>query len=438
MLYCGMSELEITPSLGSSIPGYFMDRKSTGIMDPLFAKAWVVESKEQAVAFVVLDTILVTSKLTEDIRRRVGEFTPVPPENVMVSATHTHTGPPVATTTFMKADPVYMDWLAKKAADAVSLAYERREEARIGCGLGYEGEVAFHRRYFMKDGTLKTNPGIGNPEVERPAGPIDPEVSVIRIDSKDGRPLGVVTNYALHTDTVGGTLYCADYPGEISAVIKKVLGPEVVSMFMMGASGNINHNDVLGTGKLGDVKRPFIHRKIGRILAGEVLKVREKITTMDKEPVQSIRSEMTFQYRQPAQQEVDEAKKALQELSPDDVEWNFAKELLQAYENGEGSIAAEVQAIRIGDIAVAGLPSEIFVEYGLQIKEKSPFPFTLINELCNGTPGTYLCTKEAYELGGYEPRITSNNRLQIEAGEMVTNEAIELLHNFVAIGQMRG
>mgnify|MGYP001178153182 CR=1 FL=1 len=427
MIYCGMSELEITPPLGSTIPGYFTDRKSTGIMDPLFVKAGVVESDERAFAFVVLDVLLITSDLTEKIRRREAKLSPILPEHVMVSATHTHTGPPVSTTTFYQADEAYKEWLVKKAADAIVLAYEKREEAQIGYGIGHEGEIAFHRRYFMKDGTLQTNPGIGNPNVDRPAGPIDPQVSVIRIDNKDGKPLGVVTNYALHTDTVGGTLYSGDFPGELSAVIKKVLGPEAVSMFMMGASGNINHIDVLGTGKLGDVRRPHIHQKIGRILAGEVLKVREKIAVTDRAPVQSIRAELTFRYRQPTQQEVDEAKKALQESSPDEVEHNFAKELLQAYESGEGEVSAEVQVARIGDIAVTGIPSEIFVEFGLQLKEASPFPITIINELCNGSPGTYLCTREAYEQGGYEPKITSNNRLQIDAGEMVISKAIELL-----------
>jgi hypothetical protein len=194
MLQCGVSELDITPSLGSTMPGYFNDRKSTGVIDRLYAKALVVDQDGSAVAFVVLDTILVPRRVVENVRARVGQLTAIPPERVMISATHTHTGPAVATTTFLNADEAYLDWLAVKAADAVVLAYRSRKEARIGFGAGHEEDIAFHRRFFMKDGTVRKNPGIGNPDIDRPAGPIDPQVGVIRIDDAEGRPMGVVTN----------------------------------------------------------------------------------------------------------------------------------------------------------------------------------------------------------------------------------------------------
>src|SRR5690606_5821101 len=103
----------------------------------------------------------------------------------------------------------YLDFLVNKAADAAVLAYAQRREARIGAGSGTVEGIAFQRRYWMKDGTLRTNPGIGNPDVDRPAGPTDPELTVVRIDAADGTPLGIVANYACHTDTVGGTEFSA-------------------------------------------------------------------------------------------------------------------------------------------------------------------------------------------------------------------------------------
>lgn len=427
MLLCGVCELDITPSLGSSMPGYFKDRKSTGIIDRLYAKALVVDQDGSAAAFVVLDTILVPREVVESVRERVGRQTDIPPERVMVSATHTHTGPPVATTTFLSADEAYLEWLAARAADAVTLAYRTRRAARIGFGAGHEADIAFHRRFFMKDGTLRTNPGLHNPNIDRPAGPIDPQVGVVRIDDAEGRPMGVVTNYAVHTDTVGGTEYCADFPGELSAMLKKALGEQTVSLFMMGASGNINHYNVLG-GRAEDYAKPSRHYlKMGRILAGEVLKTREKIVTSDSAEVGERHSMVTLSYRQPTEQQIQQARDNYANLPEDHVERNFAKELLEAAKRGEGTTEAEIQTIVVGDLAVVGLPAEIFVEFGLQIKEGSPFGLTLINELCNGIVGTYVCTRESYRLGGYEPRITAGNRLQEETGDMFAERALQLL-----------
>lgn len=427
MLYCGVSELDITPPLGSSMPGYFHDRRSTGIIDRLFVKALVMEADGERTALAVLDTILVTADLVKRIRERVGQFTDLLPSQVMVSATHTHTGPPVATTTFMEADENYLSWLATKSADAIILAYRNRQEARIGVGIGYEGDIAFNRRYFMKDGTVRTNPGIGNLDVDRPAGPIDPQVSVVRIDDSNGRPLGVISSYALHTDTVKGTKYCADYPGELSTVLKRALGEEVVSIFMMGTSGDINHNNVLGIRKEDFVGDPLQYLKFGRILGGEVLKVREKIKTSAEAPIRSLNALVSLQYRQPTEEQVREAKAAMVQLPVGHVERAFAQELLKANECGPGTTDAEIQVIRIGDTALVGMPGELFVELGLALKAESPFGQTLINTLCNGIPGTYICTRQAYEQGGYEPRITWGNRLQTETGDLFVAQALKLL-----------
>ncbi|MBP1990085.1 hypothetical protein J2Z66_001683 [Paenibacillus eucommiae] len=416
--------MDITPSLDSSMPGYFIDRKSTGVIDRLYAKALVVDQDGSTVAFVVLDTILVPREVVESIRERVGWQTGIPPKRVMVSATHTHTGPPVSTTTFLKADEVYLQWLATRAADAVTLAYRSRRAARIGFGAGHEADIAFHRRFFMKDGTLLTNPGLHNPDIDRPAGPIDPQVGVVRIDDAEGRPMGVVTNYAVHTDTVGGTEYCADFPGELSAVLKKTLGEQVVSLFMMGASGNINHWDVTG-----EWFEDYAHHylKMGRILAGEVLKTREKIRTSDEAKVGERSSFVTLSYRQPTQEQIDTARANLTLLPEGHVESEFARELLEAVRLGEGTTEAEIQTIAMGDLAIVGLPAEMFVEFGLQIKGDSPYGLTLINELCNGIVGTYVCTGESYRLGGYEPRITASNRLQEETGDLFVERALQHL-----------
>ncbi|WP_262679750.1 neutral/alkaline non-lysosomal ceramidase N-terminal domain-containing protein [Paenibacillus sp. J5C2022] len=428
MIRCGMVELDITPPLGNTIPGYFYVRQSTGIRDPLYAKALVMESGGTQVAFVSLDCLTLTRSVVIRIRERIHAETGISPSNVMVSATHTHTGPPVKSNTIFEANHEYLDWMADKAADAAIMAYRTRREAQVGFASGHEEDIAFNRRFRMNDGTVKTNPGIGNPQVHCATGPIDPEVSVMRIDDTAGNPIGVVTNYACHTDVVGGTEYSGDYPGELSAVIKKVLGAEVVSLFMMGASGNINHIDVQGGCSDDNASLSRHYEKMGRILAGEVVKVREKIrTSPDSVKLEIRQSFFPMEYRAPTDSEVSAARTTLRTVSPQDVEHAFAKELLEAAEMKDGAVEIEIQAVRIGDYAVIGLPAELFVEFGLEIKDKSPFRMTFINELCNGSVDAYLCTREAYRQGGYEPRITSKNRLVEEAGEIMVKQSLELL-----------
>jgi hypothetical protein len=143
---------------------------------------------------------------------------------------------------------------------------------------------------------------------------------------------------------------------------------------------------------------------------------------------------VTLRYRQPTQEQIEEARHNLASLPESNVEVNFARELLEAARRGEGTTEAEIQTIAVGDFAVVGLPAEIFVEFGLEIKAGSPYGLTLINELCNGIVGTYVCTREAYRLGGYEPRITAGNRLQEETGDMFVESAVKLLRELKSGG----
>ncbi|RAV17727.1 neutral/alkaline non-lysosomal ceramidase N-terminal domain-containing protein [Paenibacillus contaminans] len=424
MLSCGMAEMDITPALQSSMPGYFNDRKSTGVMDALFAKALIAETEKGIAAWVALDCIDLPRRVVLGIRERIHKETGIPESSIMVSATHTHTGPPVVTYSFISADEAYLKLLTEKGADAAIVAYRTRKQARIGFASGTEADIAFNRRFWMKDGKVKMNPGVGNPDIERPEGPIDPQVLVVRIDDADGNPIGVVTNYACHTDTVGGTLYSADYPGELSASLKQVLGAQVVSLFWMGASGNINHIDVSGKWPIHQEH----HRVMGRVLAGEVLKTREKALLTDDVEIGVGQVGFQIACRFPSESEVEQARQRLVSDTESQVRKTFAAEVLLAYEHGEQIADIELQAIKLGPFAVVGCPGELFVELGLAIKAASPFPYTAVNELSNGSAFGYICTREAFANGGYEPRLTSNNRLPSGTGELFVERAIELLN----------
>jgi hypothetical protein len=413
------------------MPGYFHDRRSTGILDELYAKAVVWQTSTNTAAIIALDCIDLTRPIVEAIRSQVRAGTGISESCVMVSATHTHTGPPVKSTTFLQDDQAYVAWMIERAAEAAITAYHNRQEALIGVGLGEVTRIAFNRRFFMQDGTVRTNPGIGNPHIVRPAGPIDPQVIVLRIDDKQGRPIGVITNYATHTDVVGGTQYSADYPGELSVAIKEALGCHAVSLFLMGASGNINHYDVVN-GLPSDYAKPSdYYRRMGRILAGEVLRVREATETGSNGQMLSLhtrQASITIPYRKPSPAEIHAAEHTLTTKAPEHVDCAFAAELLRANERQELSVDVEIQIIVLGELAIVGVPAEWFVEFGIELKEKSSFPITMICELSNGSVSAYLCTRESYAQGGYEPLITDNNRLAIDAGELLTKHTLKLLN----------
>lgn len=429
MIRAGMSEVDITPVLGSEIPGYFGPRLASGIKDPLYVKSLIVETDNGAVAFIVLDSISVPRPTVQAIRERVQAETGIDPAGIFVSATHTHTGGPVSTGFGCTESPDYLEWVVGKAADSALLAYRSRKEAKIGFGRGDEADIAFNRRFFMKDGTFRTNPGIGNPLIDRAAGPIDPEVLVMRIDDADGNPIGVVTNYACHTDTVGGSELCADFPGELSRYVKRELGERAVSLFLFGACGNINHIDVSGRRP----RNPEHYRWMGRILGAEVVKVRDKIIVGGEAAVSARSGEFTVELRSPTEEEIAAAGRYLESGAQDVREMTYAREIRRiAVENLVASTTVEVQAMRIGELAVVGLPGEIFVEFGLDIKRRSTSVYTMIDTMCNGTIRAYICTREAFRQGGYEPRMTFRNRFPEETGERLVEMAVELLERLDA------
>jgi hypothetical protein len=408
--------------LGSSIPGSFEERLLTEIKDDLYVKALALESNGTKLIFVVVDALFVLAKEVERIRQRIYEFVGTPPEQIMISATHTHTGPPI----WPDQDETYLSLLVEKAADAAILACRRLKPARIGFGSGSETGISFNRRFWMKDGTVRTNPGFQHPELLRPEGPADPEVFVVRIDDEQGQPIGVITNFACHLDTIGGTEASADFPGVLSRELKHMLGPQVVSLFLQGASGNINHHNFLEPRSI----IPNNYIRMGKILAGEVYRVREKIRL--SESGQSIklnadRCLFPLTYRKATEEEAEAALQALNDPELSEIEKVLAQRLLQTMNNPIHKAEMEIQAFRIGELAVAGLPGEIFAEFGLQLKQEAHIEGLLVNTLCNGTNTGYVCTKEACKNGGYEPRLRNFSRNPPETGELFVEKTLELL-----------
>lgn len=439
-MQCGFYENEITPALGMNLPGYFFIRPAEGVMDRLYARAFVIRNIDGAFAIISVDCLYITKAMTDAVRDRIFKAVGIPHENILLCATHTHTGGPLlgTATDNMDAPRPYAEYLCIKAADAAILAYNACVPAKIGFGSGNEKEISFIRRYIMSDGKVRTNPGFHNNDIIRPASEIDPEVSVIRVDDLSGNVMGVITNFACHCDTIGGTYFSADYPGELHRTLKKVYGEGIVSIFLAGACGNIAHVDYMhGDAAWYSNKDKWHYVTMGRILAGNVIQTLEKITTTS-EDLKIRMKEFSIQggVRKPTEEDVKKAHSYLSEkpfkeyrIYDYDNPWTlvdsyFARDVIELHKSADRFVTLTMQVLRIGEAVLAGLPCELFVEFGLDIKRRAGYKHVLIATLSNDNQG-YVATREAFIQGGYEVRLNKTTKLDQETGYRMVDAVIE-------------
>jgi hypothetical protein len=438
-LRAGAATVRITPPPGTPMAGYYHARGSQDVHDDLFARALVIERDGAKAAIVSLDVITTTPALTAEVRRLLEADPGIPGDGVLVSATHTHTGPvisgrgPYDKAVGGDSDPAvaYNAALPAKIAEAVRLAHAALAPATCTAAAGREESIAFNRRFHMKDGSVGWNPGKLNPNIVRPAGPIDPGVQAVWFEVAK-QPAAVCVNYAVHLDNVGGQAVSADLPFTLSRCLADARGPGLVTLFQNGCCGDINHIDVAwGAPQKGHENAA----RMGIILAAEVLRMLPGAKPAGDGPVRGGREIVKLPLP-----EVDDAMreraKAVQarlregaKPEPKFMEQVEAFKALDVLAREGKPLEAEVQVIALGpDVAWVGLPGEIFVELGLAIKQASPFRHTLVVELANGSVG-YVPTKRAYAEGNYE---VVSARVGEGSGEMLVEAAQRLLKTLAA------
>ncbi len=453
-LKIGVAETDITPPEGFPMAGYYHERLAKGAIDPLKAKAVVFREGDRAAAWVAVDVTSIARDLYVEVRKRAAAKTGIPEQFIVVSATHSHTAPDYTRSLYKflggktSADESpYPAKLIEGVVTALTAANEAVQPVVIKAGSAQQKTpVSFNRRFVMRDGSVRTWQRLDNPDVVRAAGPIDPEIILAVIQSADDQsPLAVLSNFALHLDTVGGLLWSADYPHFIQQGVRKELGEGVVSVFGTGACGDINHSD---PNRKERNKTDFI----GNSLAETICAALPELS-----PVQA----PTFQVRTatvelPLQDVTEEQLLRAQELMPRAKagEKHDFFELVRAYKavildqlhhkptrvpstdyislglshdwGGIGdALPVEVMTITLGnDLALVFLPGEIFVELGLAIKQGSPYDHTVIVELSNCAEMIYIPTRAAYAGGSYE---VTNSMVMPGSGEMLVETALKLL-----------
>lgn len=437
-LEIGRAAVDITPEVGTPLltpqRPPFEIKLATAAHDPLHVKAIVISQGTVRVALVACDLTSIPLEMIKEARRRVGEKSSIDPDNVLINATHCHTAPQIRPKYLFNSDDAarskakeYIAAIPAKIAEAVAAAEADLQPANVAAGMGQEHSVSFNRRFFLRDGTVQANPfkdeneRLG--EILRPAGPIDPQMGVVSFTNDAGRPLAIMTNFAIHLDTVGGDQPSADFPFVIEQVLKDVDGPQVLSFWASGASGNINHYDLMDPHRFRREKGLHEAMRIGTILAAEVLQTCRRLEPQRDAPLRTARELVRLEYHP-------EKAQALQGRIKDASRY-FDGEVEVASDHGKLTFDAEVQVIALGnELAWVGLPGEMFTELGLAIKNASPFRYTMIHSLANGAIG-YVPNMHGYPEGGREAEAT---RCASGSGERLVEAATRLLIKLKAEG----
>lgn len=448
-LKAGFAQRDITPDLGMEAPGNYGKSYHRTFHDPCKVRAVVLDDGQQRVALVGVDLLFLTRHLVTAARAEIQKRCGIKPECVLVGASHSHSSGPIgmsepgdfdnasplvkhlATEKTIVSNPGYTQWLERQIVEAVVAAETARTDAKLAVGYGHEDRVSFNRRFHMENGLTFTHPGAGNPQIVRPAGPIDPQVGVVGVWDMKGGLLGCVVNFACHATTSPGGI-SANWIWAMEQTLRGATGDASLPVvFLQGACGDVTQVD-----NLTKVQNPgaedwcqIVGGRLGAEAYKTLLLLRQgasgDIALDARQKVWSIKR------RAPAPEKVQRAMERVQKDPKEvgDTEWTFAKEtvLLDALMKARPEVEVEVQAIQVGPLVLVSNPAEYFVQSGLDIKKGSTFPFTFPVELANGCVG-YVPTDEAFGPGGggYETRLTSYSNLDITAGRQFAEVGIDL------------
>ena len=283
-LQAGFSRVNVTPMMGIPMRGYFKVRLAEGVLDDLEINALALACGETKVLLMTLDCCCITTPEAKVFAQSISEATGVPVEAIALHGTHSHTAGSMG---FEAENPLtreYTEFLQKRFVDAAAFALADLKPAKMGWAIGKAPNISFVRRFRMRDGKVRTNPGVGNPDILHPIGDVDERVNVVRFD-REGAETIVLANFGCHPDTVGGNLISADWPAMYRRRLEKALD-NVRTLFFNGAQGDVNHVNVNAKDgdfndtfhDFDDVDRGYGHaRHMGNVVAGAVMQVYDKV-----------------------------------------------------------------------------------------------------------------------------------------------------------------
>ena len=435
----GAFAMDITPTkLPVIVSGSSLERGATEVVDPLHARCLVLDDGRTQIAVVVVDILLIPCTMMDQIKQAASEKTGIPVDRMLISATHTHSAPSVYGVLGSDPDEAYAAFLPGKVAEGIERAFENLAPARIGWAMGEDPTNVFCRRFLMKPGTARTNPFTGkendqaqmnpghlNPNAIERTGPADPDVAVVSIQTRDGRPLALLSNYSTHY--AGAPPISADYFAVFCAEIEKRIGaedldPPFVAMLSNGTSGDANCHDFTKP------RREFDRFTVGRDVADAAFQAYKTIQYYDWVPLVMDEARLTLKVRKPTAEEVEQARPvvdALPDGRPRTWPEIYARETV-ILDQWPDTREIKLQAIRIGQLGITAMPNEVYGSTGLWLKAESPLKPTFNISLANGYAG-YLPPPDQHPLGGYTTWRARSSFLEEEAEPKIVGQLLEML-----------
>ncbi len=440
----------ITPPLGEPIVGGFHPFPAEHIHDDLHARCLVLDDGSTRLALVICDLLGLHRSVSDEARRRITAETGIPPEQVLIAATHTHS----ATTALggtggERFQPVlpeltpYQGFVAQRIADGVRCATNLLRPAELVVGTVDVPEHVFNRRWFMRPGSMpenpfgsaddlvKMNPPRASPNLDRPAGPTDPTISFLSLRQPDGQPIAMLASYSLHY--VGGVPrghVSADYFGVVCDELARLVAPEVsdppfVALLANGTSGDINN---INFREPAAPRAPYEQmRDVARDVAARIIEASADLPASRRVPLAAAYRELEIAARHPTPQEAAWAATALPGSDTPDAAKTLSEiyaERVQALAKQPPTVAVPLQVFGIGPVRIGTMPCEIFCEIGLDFRRQSGGAPGFLISLAHGYLG-YLPTPRQHDLGGYETW-PGTNRLEREASDRMLKEVVAL------------
>jgi len=441
----GAFAMDVTPKkFPISVNGNMSDVQATAATDPLHARCIVLDDGATKLAIVVVDSCMIPRELIEAAKALAEKRTGIPASHMLISATHTHTAPTLGGVFQSEPDQDYIKYLTGRIAQGIEEAHKNLAPAKIGWGSEANPAQLFNRRWKRERALMppdpfgrttdvvQMNPGYQAKGLIEQAGTVDPEVSILGVQSKDGKPIALLANYSLHY--VGGLpALSADYFGAFADRVGQLLGQEsgngrFVGIMSNGTSGDVNNVDFSGPapGK----RRPGEQIKVvADSVAKSALAAWKKMEFRDHVTLAAAVKDIELGVRKPDDTDLKRAQEILEQNKDKKVLSGlpavYAREsvLLAKYPD---KVTAKMQALRIGDLGITAIPCEVFTEIGLDLKKRSPLKPTFTIELANGYNG-YLPTPAQHKLGGYETWRARSSYLEVDASTKVTDTILDLL-----------
>jgi putative membrane-bound dehydrogenase-like protein len=422
----GVATVDISPTeFPRIIAGGFLEGRGEKLADKLFVRSFVLDDGKMKIVFAIVDTCMMEQSLIDEAKGIASKQCGIPVNRMMVSATHTHSAPAAMSCLGTRKDTVYAKFLTPKIAEAIVAANAALQPARIGWGSFDDWEHTHNRRWIrlpgkevvdpfgQPTGRANMHPGYLSKDVIGPSGPVDPQLSVIALQTLDGQPLGVLANYSQHY--FGSGPISADYFGLFCKHLAAKMGQQgdgngpFVCAMSQGTSGDQMWMDY------GAEKKTITIEHYASEVADSAMKALQTVKYADHAPLGMIEKTLELKYRVPDEKRLAWARPIAAKIEndlPKSKEEVYAREALILHERQKTNV--KLQAIRIGDLSIATLPNEVYALTGLKLREASPFGIHFNIELANGATG-YIPPPEQHTLGGYTTWPARTAGLEIQA-----------------------